>query len=114
MLKFRDKEYDFDIYDADQAELYYTELEKVRETSKAAGGESGPAFIRQACAAVFAFFDAVLGEGAHKEIFGERTNLRVCLEVFGEFTAAVAAQKDALDAVAAKYAPGRAQRRAEK
>ena len=109
-MTFRDREYDFDIYDADQAERYYAELEKVRLAGKQQEGEDSPGYIRRVCRAVFAFFDAVLGGDAHREIFGEKCNLRLCLDAFGAFNAAVEGQKGALDEMLAKYAPPRERR----
>lgn len=115
MLQFRGIDLDFDIYDADQAEVYEEALRRVQEkSSKAAPNEGLAAGIRRQCGAVFGFFDDLFGEGFHKEIFGDRVNLDTCLEAFKEFTGLVDGQKSTLQE---KYgmgaaAPNRATRRA--
>lgn len=123
MMKFRDMEVDFDIFDADTAEDYEAAVVQARAESVSVPGETLAAAIRRQCGAVFDFFDAVLGEGAHKDIFGERTNLIECLEAFREFVKAVDEQKAKLNTLlteveaetaAVTPASNRAQRRASR
>ncbi len=123
MMKFRDMEVDFDIFDADAAEDYESAVKQVRAESVVVPGETLASAIRRQCGAVFAFFDAVLGEGAHKVIFSERTNLIECLEAFREFVMAVDERKAELNTMLAEVeaetaavtpAPNRAQRRASR
>ena len=75
MLKFRDIELDFDIFDADQAELYENALSMFQQACDELP-EDGTlsAKIRRQCALVFDFFDDLFGDGFHKEIFGDKTN----------------------------------------
>ena len=95
MLIFRDFELDFDIFDADNAEVYEAALSRVVDAANAKPkDESFADGIRRQCQAVFDFFDEVLGEGFHREIFGDRTNFNTCLTAFKEFTNAVNVQRD--------------------
>lgn len=115
MMKFRDKELDFDLFDAETAEAYEEAVERVREANaNPPKGETLSQTIRRQCGLVFDFFDDLFGEGFHKELFGERTNLMECVDAFAEFTAAVDAQKAQLNEKISKYAPtpNRAARRA--
>lgn len=114
---FRDMDLDFDIFDADDAEAYEAAAKEVGKKSATKPGESLADTIRRQCWAVFGFFDELFGEGFHKELFGERTNLKECLIVFREFIEAVNAQKSEFEAVTADIsagsaAPNRAARRA--
>lgn len=122
-MLFRNMEVDFDIFDADTAEDYEAAVEQARAENVSVPGETLATAIRRQCGAVFTFFDAVLGEGAHKDIFGERTNLIECLEAFREFVKAVDEQKAKLNTMLAEVeaetasaapAPNRAQRRASR
>jgi len=116
MLEFRGQELDFDIFDADQAELYEDALRRVQaECSKGAPNEGLAAGIRRQCAVVFDFFDDLFGDRFHREIFGDKTNLDACLGAFKEFTSLVDSQKSTLRekyGMGAGAAPNRAARRA--
>lgn len=113
MLKFRDLELDFDIYDADQAEIYEEALLRVREESARKVPDEGlAAGIRRQCGVVFDFFDDLFGEGTHELIFNGKTNLGACLDAFKEFTDLVNAQKADMAAKLQQYTPNRATRRA--
>lgn len=113
MMKFRDRELDFDLFDADTAEAYEEAVGRVREANtNPPKGETLSQTIRRQCGLVFDFFDDLFGEGFHKELFGERTNLMECVDAFAEFTAAVDVQKAQLNEKISKYTPNRAARRA--
>lgn len=106
-MEFRGLELDFDIYDADQAEVYEAALERVvKDSGKKVPGETLAAGIRRQCKTVFGFFDDLFGEGTHREIFGDRANLRTCLEAFQEFTGQVNTQKEAMMAEFQRDLPG--------
>lgn len=111
-MTFRGMDLDFDIYDADTAERYEAAVEAVSAASAVVEGETLSTSIRRQCSVVFDFFDGLFGDGFHKELFGARTNLMECLDVFAEFMAAVDAQRQALTARVNKYTPNRAARRA--
>lgn len=117
-MVFRNIEVDFDIYDADTAEVYESAVQTVLENAVAKEGESLADGIRRQCNTVFAFFDTLLGDGFHKELFGQRTNMMECLQAFKEFVELVAKQREQLTALTAEIqsthpaAPNRAARRA--
>ena len=76
------------------------------------GNPRQAAGIRRQCGIVFDFFDDLFGEGTHRQIFGEKVNLGICLDAFKEFTDLVNAQKDAMAAKVQQYTPNRETRRA--
>lgn len=117
-MVFRNIEVDFDIYDADTAEVYEGAVQTVLERAVPKEGESLADGIRRQCNTVFAFFDTLFGDGFHKELFGQRTNMMECLQAFKEFLELVSKQREQLTALTAEIqsaqtaAPNRAVRRA--
>lgn len=117
-MVFRNIEVDFDIYDADTAEVYEGAVQTVLESAVSKEGESLADGIRRQCNTVFAFFDTLFGDGFHKELFGQRTNMMECLQAFKEFLELVSKQREQLTALTAEIqstqtaAPNRAARRA--
>lgn len=114
---FKDMELDFDIFDAETADLYEDAVKTARDEAVKKAGETLGDAIRRQCNAVFNFFDTIFGEGFHKELFGPRTNLMECIGTFRDFIKAVDEQKAALDTMmkeveADTAAPNRAARRA--
>lgn len=114
---FKDMELDFDIFDAETADLYVDAVKTARDEAVKKAGETLGDAIRRQCNAVFNFFDTIFGEGFHKELFGPRTNLMECIGTFRDFIKAVDEQKAALDTMmkeveADTAAPNRAARRA--
>lgn len=68
--------------------------------------------VRIQCTLIFEFFDAVFGEGTARKIFGEKVNLKTCIDAYEETVKGV----NALDAQLAgyfrnKHAGNRQQRR---
>lgn len=55
--------------------------------------------VRTQCTLVFEFFDAVFGEGTAKKIFGEKVNLKTCIDAYEEAVNGV----NSLDARLANY-----------
>lgn len=117
-MVFRNIEVDFDIYDADTAEVYEGAVQAVLDSAVPKEGESLADGIRRQCNTVFAFFDTLFGDGFHKELFGQRTNMMECLQAFKEFLELVSKQREQLTALTAEIqsaqmaAPNRAARRA--
>lgn len=104
VIKLKDKEFEFDIYDADTAEKYEKGIAKIQEECENIGTElSASESIRAQCNIVFEFIDGLLGEGAAKDIFGERTNLTECLDVFDELVKYADEQKKAMLERSKKY-----------
>lgn len=88
-------ELEFDIYEADNAELFQKETEKVIKVSKKLkDNEDLAKAIRVQCKAVFDFIDALFGEGVHREIFGDSVNLKTCAKVYADINAAIVADKE--------------------
>jgi len=118
-MLFKDMELDFDIFDAETADAYEAAVKKTKAAAVKKPGETLGDAIRRQCNAVFNFFDDLFGDGFHKDLFGEKTNLMECIGTFREFVKAVDAQKGALDALMQEVtadntaaAPNRAARRA--
>lgn len=106
MLTFRGFELDFDIFDADCAEDYEAELQRVQAAiAESHPDESMAEGIRRTCGVVFAFFDRLFGEGFHKELFGERVNMQQCLEAYVEFNGLVREQRKSIGGLVQKYMP---------
>lgn len=118
-MLFRNMELDFDIFDAETADAYEAAAQQARDASVRNPEDTMGDAIRRQCGAVFDFFDELFGDGFHKELFGDRTNLVECVDVYSEFNKAVSAQKARLDAAVADAMgasvttlPNRAARRA--
>jgi len=120
-MEFKGLELDFDIFDADTADAYEAAVKHAQAAaSEKQEGESLGDTIRHQCQAVFDFFDDLFGDGFHKALFGERTNLMECIRTFRDFNDKVADQKASIDALMQEMAvdkqtatlPNRAARRA--
>ena len=55
--------------------------------------------VRTQCNLIFEFFDAVFGEGTARKIFGEKVNLKTCIDAYADAINGV----NALDAKLANY-----------
>ena len=99
-----------DIFDADTAEAFETQLERVRQAAEASAAMKPSQAIRAQCQAVYDCFDALFGEDARREIFGETVNLRECLSAFGALVQGASAQRDEVTQLMAQYAPQRVAR----
>ena len=111
---------DMDIYDLETAEKYefaIAQFQKVTGESKSTAGEGKKVLssvIRKQCNSVFDCFNTIFGEGTDKKIFGNRTNLMVCLKAFEELAIYANNQKSEMEEMGNKYSPNRAQKRAQK
>ena len=103
----------YDIFDAEQAEKYEKVLDEASKPIKAEGLKTS-AIIRKECEKVFDVFNSLFGEGTDKKVFGDRVNIRVCIEVFASLVEQINSQKEEVDKLTAKYSPNRAQRRSKK
>ena len=119
MLEINGTELDFDLFDADTAEVYeiaYSEAQDIiAELQKS---DKMSIAFRRGCAAVKKVFDTIFGEGVGDEVCGEKDNFRICMEAFQELTDEVIRQKKELgtmsSAAISKYQGNRAERRAKK
>lgn len=79
-------ELEFDAFDLDQNETiekHLTPIENIKEEDFK--GMSNAQVIRTFCQKVFAFFNQVFGEGTDKKLFGNKTNMKICLEAILQF-----------------------------
>lgn len=103
---------DLEIYDADVAEKYENALDEVDKKVKVAEKEvKASASIRKQCQAVFEFFNTMFGPGTDEKIFGNKTNLIVCLDAFEELKTRIDEKNGELEKKYSKYSPNRAERR---
>ncbi len=122
MFTVNGKELDYDIFDADKAEAFETELnsvaKKMESLEKDSDGMTYAQVIRIQCEAVANCFDVLFGEGTAAKIFDGVVNLKVAMNAFQELVDGINAEKAELEtmakAVTAKYSGNRAQRRAKK
>lgn len=104
---------DLDIFDADVAEKCQQVFSKVAEESNKIekSEDTAAQIIRKECALIFECFNELFGEGTDKKVFGDKTNILVCMKVFEELIEKVSEQKKELDKVTLKYSSNRAKRR---
>lgn len=118
MIKLNGVEFDLDLMDLDVAEKVERETKKVAIETEKAKGKNRSESIKIQCYAVFNCIDNILGEGAHKKIFGDKVNLRDCLRVFEQLILEMQKQdeedKKEFSQMASKYSSNRAQRRSNK
>ena len=116
-MKILNKEFDIDFYDADLMERIEEGMEKInnfiKENSRKKKKKSS-VVIRKICKVIFNFFDDILGAGASKEIFGNKTSLTLCIKAYEDFVNAKKQQDENLENISKKYSPNRASRRARK
>lgn len=111
------KEFQYDTFDLDAMGLFDSEVQRVAEAARGIGTLDAASYLpalREQCENVLDFFDAVLGDGAARELFGDRINVKVITEAYRQFTSDVTAARAGLTAgMAPSSAPiNRAQRRA--
>lgn len=110
-------ELEFDFFEADNVDKFESELKKVQEDIKEPTqyeGKSTGEQLKLQCGIVKKFFDTVFGDGTAKKIFGDKNNIKTCMEAFAMCVdASTEAQKE-LRALTNKYQPNRAERRAGK
>ena len=101
---------EFDPFDLDNLEQYLAERRVKRE------GESAIDTLRRLCDLIMDFFDALIGDGTSRDIFGERTNVKALMNGYRDFCAAVNAKlaeyTKEVSAPPPMQATNRAQRRA--
>lgn len=116
-MKILNKEYEVDFLDADIMERIETGIEKVEKVvkqNKTQEKQKTSMIIRKVCNTIFNFFDDVLGDGASKNIFGDKTSLTLCIKAYEDFINEKIKQDEAIENISKKYSPNRATRRAKK
>jgi hypothetical protein len=116
-MKILNKEFDIDFYDADLMERIEEGMEKINNFIKENSSfknQKSSVVIRKICKVIFNFLDDILGTGASKEIFGNKTSLTLCIKAYEDFVNAKKQQDENLENISKKYSPNRASRRAKK
>lgn len=118
MFEINDIKLEMDVMDANFVEKFESELDKVVTKSKISkeklkkGDIKRSQSIRELCTLVFDFFNNVWGKDTHKKVFGDRCNLRDCLNAFDKcvniFKEEVNREEKEMSS---KYSSNRAQRR---
>ncbi|MDU2266104.1 MAG: DUF6673 family protein [Clostridium sp.] len=104
---------DLDIYDVEVVEKYEKVIENINKPKKFDGLKDS-VVIRKLCEEIFNVFNELFGEGTDRKVFGDRVNLKICLEAFASLTDQINSQKEELENIVSKYSPNRVQRRAKK
>ncbi|ADL50002.1 DUF6673 family protein [Clostridium cellulovorans] len=102
---------DIDIFDVEVAEKYENALKEVETVASKVKDMKLSESVRTQCESIFKVFNILFGEGADKKIFGDKMNLLTCIKAFEELVVQVNDQKSAIEEIASKYSPNRAQRR---
>ena len=116
-MKILEKEFEIDFYDVDTMEKIENGMENVSKAIKENNvikTQKTSTAIRKICNIIFNFFDNVLGEGASKEIFGNKTSLTICIKAYEDFINAKKEQDKTFEDISKKYSPNRVTRRAKK
>ena len=100
---------ELDIFDLEVAEQYEKGLAEIQ--NKDYNLESLSEIIKAQCTDVMNLFNKLFGEGTDKKIFGNKTNLKVCLQAFEELVENVNKQGEELsNSVVNKYSNARTKR----
>lgn len=107
---------DIDIYELETMEKAERAIDKVLEDIKALDRPnlSGSEAIRIQCHAIMDCFNSIFGEDTDKKLFGDKTNILICVKSFEELMKKFEEKKKEIETYTSKYSPNRAQRRAKK
>lgn len=89
---------DLDVGDADTMEKYENELNAVTAKMSAikADNKTQSQVIREQCHIIFEFFNNIFGAGTDRLIFGDKTNIVICLDAYAAMIKAVSKDKSTL------------------
>lgn len=119
-MKILETEIEFNFNDADDMEKLENAIDstKTKLNSIKTEGKKASTVIRESCQAIFDCFNKAFGEGSDKKVFGNKTNLNMCVKAFKDLCNAKIEQEKALDEelknIENTYSPNRATRRAKK
>lgn len=100
---------ELDIFDLEVAEQYEKGLAEIQ--NKDYNLETLSEIIKAQCTDVMNLFNKLFGEGTDKKIFGNKTNLKLCLQAFEELVENVNNQGEELsNSVVNKYSNARTKR----
>lgn len=112
-MKIRGIEVNFNFLDADDAERFEKEAEKVVKECEIKGKQqmSYSQTIREECMVIDNFFDNVFGTGISKKMFNGKYNLEEHLKAFEDIVKEKLEQQKGLQSTFDRYQPNREQRR---
>lgn len=105
---------DLDICDLEVAEKYDKAVKGFYEIEKEAKKLGGIEGIRMLCNSVFNLFNTMFGDGTDKKVFGDRVNIRICMEALEEFMLQVNGQVEEFAKFTNKYSPNRVKKGVKK
>jgi len=106
---------DIDILDVNVAKKVGAAIDEVIEKGNSMKNiKTLSGVIEKQCDAVFECFNKIFGEGTDKKVFGDKKNLRVCLNAFNELFEQIKEQKNEAEKEFNKYSPNRATRRGKR
>lgn len=98
-MNIRGMDLAFDPFDADTIDLVERECKKLaRVANWNTQNQKESDTIRALCRKVFAFFDAVFGQGTAKNLFGNKYSLTDCMGALEEFLNQKNAQEQTISA----------------
>lgn len=104
MFTILGKEFDYEIFDADKADVYENALSRVTSTMEAMGKASQSLsyaqVIRKQCEAVAECFDTVFGDGSAVKIFDGEVNLKLAMIAFKEMVIGINNKKSEIENLA--------------
>lgn len=107
-------EVEYDTFDLDNMEICDNEIRRIAEAAKAVKNINGGNYIsiiRAQCEDIQDAFDAILGEGMARQIFGERLNAQDILSAYAKFVQDINARRKTLAETLTPAPANRAQRR---
>lgn len=100
-----------DLMDSDVMERVENAIDSIAHIDEQCEGMKTSAAMKYQCNAIFQLFNNIFGEGTDKKIFGDKTNLLVCIKAFEEFVAGLNEQNAEIEKLRNRYSKNRAQRR---
>lgn len=94
IIEINEIELEFDIFDADNADLHEIAMQKVLDDIAEIQTQEGSfsTKIRSICKSIFQYIDDVFGENTHVELFENEVNLRKTMDVFEKISKSITAE----------------------
>lgn len=102
-------ELELDLLDADVAEKFETECQRVKDRvadKKAYEGKSNPDAIRYQCEVVNDFFDSIFGYGTSEKVFEGRHHIGKSMEAFATVVSEANKSGEKIKEISREYMPG--------
>lgn len=104
-------ELELDLLDADMAEKFETECQRVKDRvadKKAYEGKSNPDAMRYQCEVVNDFFDCMFGAGTSEKLFKGRHHIGRSMEAFATVVSEANKSGEKVKEISREYMPGSA------